>query len=65
MITKEAAVIDMSRVRSTSMRQALDISIATAKKAAKRTKHRSAFAGILVIRKWKEYDVTNNSKPDT
>jgi len=51
LIIKEAAVIDVSRVRSTSTRHALDISIATAKKAAKRTKHESAFTDILAREK--------------
>ena len=55
----------MSRVRSTSTRQDLDISTVTAKKAAKRTKLMFAFADILFIRELIEYDVTNNLKPDT
>ena len=37
---RKAAAIDMSRVQSTSTRHALDISIATATRVAKRTKHK-------------------------
>ncbi len=55
----------MSRVQSTSTRHALDISIPTAEKTDKRTKHESTFTGNLASEKEKEYDVTNNSKLDT
>jgi len=51
LITIETVGIDMSRVQSTSMRHALDISIATAKKADKRTKHESALTGNLAEEK--------------
>ena len=61
---KKLEGIDMSMVQSTSMRHAIDISIPSAKRAAKRTKHRFALSDILATGKWKEYDVTNNSMPD-
>ena len=48
---KKLEGIDMSMVQSTSMRHAIDISIPSAKRVAKRTKHRFALSDILATGK--------------